>query len=106
MCVGIPMKVLSRRELAATCTDGTVTETIDLALTGPVEPGTWLLTFLGSAREVISEDEARKISAALDGLRAVMGGGDLGDAFADLEDTGPRLPAHLAQALKEGKTTA
>lgn len=106
MCVGIPMRIISRTELAAQATDGTVTETIDLALTGPVEPGTWVLTFLGSAREVISEDEARKISAALDGLRALMGGGTLGDAFADLEETGPRLPPHLAAALEEGKTTA
>lgn len=106
MCVGVPMQVVRRDELSALCSDGTVTETIDLALVGEVEPGTWLLTFLGSAREVITEDDAQKISAALDGLRSVMGGGDLGDAFADLDETGPRLPPHLAAALSEGKTTA
>ncbi|HBZ44105.1 MAG TPA: hydrogenase [Maritimibacter sp.] len=106
MCVGVPMQVIRRRELSALCSDGVTTETIDLALVGEVDEGTWLLTFLGSAREVISEDEARKIAAALDGLRSLMSGGDLGDAFADLEETGPRLPPHLAAALETGKTTA
>lgn len=106
MCVGVPMQVIERYELAARCTDGRTVEVIDLSLTGPVEPGTWLLTFLGSAREIITADEAEKIAAALDGLRALMAGGDLGDAFADLEETGPRLPPHLAAALEQGKTTA
>lgn len=106
MCVGVPMQVIERTELSARCTDGRTVEVIDLSLTGPVDPGTWLLTFLGSAREIITADEAAKITAALDGLRALMSGGDLGDAFADLEETGPRLPPHLAAAVEQGKTTA
>lgn len=106
MCVGVPMQVLAVEGIAAQCSDGVREELIDLSLTGPVEPGTWLLTFLGGAREIISADEAMKIGAALDGLRALMGGGELGDAFADLEEEGPRLPPHLAAALEQGKTTA
>ncbi|MGR3581555.1 MAG: HypC/HybG/HupF family hydrogenase formation chaperone, partial [Sagittula sp.] len=51
-------------------------------------------------------DEAAKIASALAGLRSLMNGGELGDAFADLEDTGPRLPPHLQAALAAGKTTA
>ena len=39
-----------------------------MSLTGPVEVGTWVLGFLGAAREVISDDEARLISDALGGL--------------------------------------
>lgn len=106
MCLGVPMQITSVEGIAAHATDGRETALIDLSLTGPVEPGTWVLTFLGAAREVISADEAAKISAALDGLRALMQGGDLGDAFADLEARGPQLPPHLQAALDAGDTTA
>lgn len=106
MCVGVPMQVLAVDGIAATCSDGKTRETVDLSLVGEVPVGTWILTFLGAAREVISADEAAKIGAALDGLRSLMNGGKLGDAFADLEARGPELPPHLAAALADGKTTA
>ncbi|MDU8945449.1 HypC/HybG/HupF family hydrogenase formation chaperone [Ovoidimarina sediminis] len=106
MCVGIPLRIVSADGLIAVASDGTRTETVDLSLTGPVGPGTWILTFLGAAREVLSEDEAAKISAALRGLERLMKGGSLGDAFSDLEDKGPVLPPHLAAALADGRTEA
>ncbi|GAA5066570.1 HypC/HybG/HupF family hydrogenase formation chaperone [Roseibacterium beibuensis] len=106
MCVGIPMQILSRDGIAATARDGDSERLIDLSLTGPLAPGTWVLTFLGAAREVLPEDEAQKIRAALDGLGALMAGGELGDAFADLESRGPTLPPHLAAAQAAGKTHA
>lgn len=105
MCVGIPMQILSVDGIAAQATDGREVQMIDLSLVDDAIPGTWVLTFLGAAREVISADEAATITAALDGLRAVMAGGDLGDAFADLDRT-PSLPPHLQAALDQGKTTA
>ena len=104
MCVGIPMKILSVDGLLAQATDGSRTETIDLALTGSLDPGTWVLGFLGSAREVISEDEAAKIRDALDGLASVMAGQGAGDAFADLEARGPQLPPHLQAAFEAGES--
>ncbi|MCA0919378.1 HypC/HybG/HupF family hydrogenase formation chaperone [Pseudooceanicola nanhaiensis] len=106
MCLGIPMKVLSVDGIAATALDGDREELIDLSLTGPLAPGTWVLTFLGTAREVITWDEARLIRDALGGLRSLMEGGDLGDAFADLDARSPSLPPHLAAAAAAGKTTA
>jgi hydrogenase expression/formation protein HypC len=106
MCVGVPMKVIGSEGIAATCTDGERIELIDLSLVGDVPAGTWLLTFLGTARDIISADEAEKISAALNGLRSIMQGGDLGDAFADLNAREPQLPPHLAAALADGKSTA
>ncbi|WP_210528148.1 HypC/HybG/HupF family hydrogenase formation chaperone [Rubellimicrobium arenae] len=106
MCVGEPFRILSVDGIAAMATNGPREALIDLSLTGPVAPGTWVLTFLGTAREVISEDEARHIAAALAALRSVMTGGDVGDAFADLEATGPRLPPHLQAALAEGREIA
>lgn len=105
MCVGIPMQILSVDGIAGRCLSDTREELVDLSLTPDARPGDWILTFLGAAREVISADEAQKIAAALGGLAAVMRGGELGDAFADLENDGPHLPPHLQAALQAGRTT-
>ena len=105
MCVGIPMQITAIDGIAATVADGAGAQLIDLSLTPEARVGDWVLTFLGSSREVISADEAAKISAALDGLRAVMSGGNAGDAFADIDQHGPHLPAHLQAALDAGQTT-
>jgi len=106
MCVGVPMKLLSMEGIVGKASDGERVHTIDLSLTQDALPDQWVLTFLGTAREVISEDEARKIAAALEGLRAVMSGETLGDAFADLEERGPQLPPHLQAALASGRKIA
>ena len=106
MCLGIPMQVLSVDGIAATCADGEDRVRIDISLTGPVAPGTWVLTFLGAAREIIDPARADEILRALGGLRSLMEGGDLGDAFADLEARAPSLPPHLEAARKAGKTFA
>lgn len=105
MCVGTPMQVIRADGIAAHCSDGTHTETVDLSLVGDVAAGTWLLTHLGCARAVIAESEAHQIMAALNGLRAVMAGDDPGAAFADLESRSPQLPPHLQAALDAGQTT-
>lgn len=99
------MQVMAVDGIAADCFDGTRRETVDLSLVGDVPPGTWLLTHLGCAREVISEAEARQIMAALDGLRALMAGDTLGNAFADLDARAPSLPPHLQAALDAGQST-
>ncbi len=105
MCIGIPMRVLSADGIVGRATDGEAEALIDLSLTGPLDPGTWVLTFMGAAREVLSQDEAGKIAAAVGALRSVMQGGSAGEAFADLEANGPRLPPHLQAALDAGQTT-
>lgn len=74
MCVGIPALVLEDGDFTARCRTRNGEEQINLMLTGPQTAGSWLLTFLGSAREVISEEDARHIDQALDGLSALMGG--------------------------------
>lgn len=104
MCVGTPMQVVAVNGIAADCSDGMRRETVDLSLVGDVAPGTWLLTHLGCAREIITEPEARQIMSALDGLRSLMAGGELGDAFADLEARAPALPPHLQAALDAGRS--
>lgn len=100
MCVGIPMRVLrvlppSRR---AECIDRHGAESsVDLALVEAVQPGTWLLVFLGSAREIIDADRAMKIELALGALEAALAGdrSAIDAAFPDLVSRVPQLPEFL-----------
>lgn len=104
MCIGLPLRIETVDGIAATATDGRTRALIDLSLTPDARAGDWVLTFLGAAREVIAEDEARKIAAALAGLKSVMDGGGPGDAFADLDARTPSLPPHLQAALDAGRS--
>ncbi len=106
MCVGIPLRITEVNGTNAIATDGARTEVLDLSLVGTQPIGTWVLGFLGAARDVLTEDEAERIGAALAGLERVMAGGALGDAFADLTGREPVLPPHLAAAHAAGKTEA
>lgn len=106
MCVGIPMQVAETDGLIARCMAEGRAEEVDLALTGPVAPGSWVLVFLGAAREVLDPERAAQITAAIGALGAALDGRDLGNAFADLEAREPRLPAHLEAARRAGATTA
>jgi hydrogenase expression/formation protein HypC len=101
------MRILSVEGFSASCeaADGQ-TGSVDLSLVGPQEPGTWVLEFLGAAREVLDPENAARISRALGGLRSLMNGGDLGDAFADLDAREPALPPHLEAARLAGAKTA
>ncbi|NDV97721.1 HypC/HybG/HupF family hydrogenase formation chaperone [Salipiger sp. PrR002] len=106
MCVGIPMQILSVEGIAARATGAEGEALIDLSLTGPLTPGTWVLTHLGCAREVISPEEAALIAEALAGLRSLMAGGSAEGAFADLENRSPALPPHLEAARAAGLSKA
>jgi len=98
MCVGVPARVLRVEGLRAQCESRNGPCTVDLSLTGPLPPDTWVLTFLGSAREVIDEARARDIEAALAALDAIARGETVLDAyFADLTDREPMLPEHLRE---------
>jgi hydrogenase expression/formation protein HypC len=100
MCIGIPLQVIRCEGQVALCRGRGTDRSVDLSLVGAQAPGTWLLTFLGSAREVIGADSAGLINAALDGLEAAMAGEtDLAGHFADLIDRTPELPPHLRGAL-------
>lgn len=106
MCLGIPVQLIAREGIRGEILRDGTPALIDLSLTPEAVPGDWLLDFLGAAREVISAEAAGQIRAALDGLAAVLAGGDLGDAFADLEARPPQLPPHLQAARDAGKTSA
>ena len=78
----------------ARCEGMGITREVDTLLVGEQPPGTWLLVFLNSAREVLSEEQAGKISDAVTALDQVMQGdgsnqpGNTGidHLFADLVD--------------------
>jgi len=89
MCIGVPVKVIEDRDFTALCTGRNGEEEVNMMLTGPQPEGTWVLNFLGSAREVLSEEDAMKINSALDALAAVMSG----DGDVDIDAYFPDLAA-------------
>ncbi|MET0068105.1 MAG: HypC/HybG/HupF family hydrogenase formation chaperone [Candidatus Thiodiazotropha sp.] len=97
MCIGIPMRVIDCFPGYALCeTHDGVSHQVDTLLLGDQTPGTWLLTFLDTAREVISEKHAAQVNAALQALQlAVQGEMHLDHLFQDLVDREPTLPDFL-----------
>ena len=98
MCIAIPMQVISAGSVGAQCVDAQGQEAhIDLSLVGAVQPGDWLLTFLGAAREIIDAQRAQDINRALAGLAGAMRGdlSAIDAAFADLIEREPELPEFL-----------
>lgn len=95
MCLGIPALVIESGAHFARCQSRNGELRVDLSLVGEQAPGTWLLTFLNAAREVIDGDRATAIEAALDALQAAHAGEtDFTTFFADL-DREPQLPEFL-----------
>ena len=76
MCVGVPVQVIEAGEFSALCRGRNGDEQINLLLIGEQPAGTWVLSFLGWAREVISEQDAKDINKALDGLSEIMAGAE------------------------------
>jgi len=105
MCMGIPMKIISTSPGYALCqrpddlTDTLVN--VDMKLVGEQPQGTWVLTFLDAAREVLTEEKATEISNALKAVeQALYGGSDIDHLFADLVNREPELPDHLKPQTK------
>ena len=106
MCIGLPMQIVASGFGYATCEGMGMTREVDTLLVGDQPPGTWVLVFLNSAREVISEQDAMKITDAVSAVEQVMNndpgisssGMDMSviDAlFADLVDREPPKPPSL-----------
>jgi len=99
MCVGIPYEVVECAGGTALCKGRGGTRHIDIALVGEQPAGTWILAFLGAAREVISAETARQIGDALEAVeRALAGDTAIDHLFADLVGREPQLPQHLLAA--------
>ncbi len=74
MCIGVPVQVIESGDLMALCRGRNGEEQVNMMLIGTQPEGSWVLNFLGSAREVLSEQDALNINKALDGLQAIMAG--------------------------------
>ena len=115
MCIGLPMQVMESGFGFALCEGMGMTREVDTLLVGEQPPGTWLLVFLNSAREVLTEENAQKISDAVRAVDLVMGNEALSsdklpdhaiDAlFADLIDRDPPKPASLLALERERNKT-
>lgn len=104
MCIGIPMRVVTCDDRLALCDDGGGQRPIDLTLIGPQPPGTWVLTFLGGAREVLTPEQARRTRDALQAVAMVLDGeDDIDHLFADLIERPGRLPPHLEARIGAGQ---
>lgn len=90
MCIGIPKIVISSEGVEGEfawveMADGSQRERVNMMLVGPQAHGTWVLTSLGTAREVLTEDEAETINDALAALTESLDGTyDPANHFADL----------------------
>jgi hydrogenase expression/formation protein HypC len=96
MCLGEPMQVVACEDYHAVCVARNGERVhIDVSLVGPQPSGSWLLCFLGAARETIAPERAQAISGALQALEAAQAGEtDFSAFFPDL-DREPTLPDFL-----------
>ncbi|MBN0986009.1 HypC/HybG/HupF family hydrogenase formation chaperone [Amphritea pacifica] len=103
MCIGIPMQVLRCDGFVALCEAEGEQQTVDMSLVGELPPGSWVLVFLGAAREQITEQRARETADAISALHSVMRGEavDMDSLFADLIQSEPQLPEHLQITTEE-----
>jgi len=88
MCIGVPVQVIEDNGIVAKCKGRNGEVQVNMMLVGPQPVGTWLLNFLGSAREVVTKEEADKIERAFDALNEVMNGQeniDVEKYFPDLQ---------------------
>jgi len=89
MCIGVPVKIIESGEFVSICKGRNGEEQVNMMLLGQQPVGTWVLNFLGSAREVLTENDAQNIDKALDGLSAIMSGEsnvDIDSYFPDIRE--------------------
>lgn len=98
MCIGIPMQVVETGDCYAWCEGLGERRQIDTLLVGNLPVGTWVLTFLDSAREILAADDAARITDAVQAVNRVMQGDtNIDHLFADLVDREPQLPEFVQQ---------
>ncbi len=78
MCIGIPMQVVSSMPGSAICEVDGERRQVDTMLVGEQPVGTWLMVFLDAAREVLTPEDAAKITDALSALNMAMSGSETG----------------------------
>lgn len=74
MCIGIPMRVVESGEITALCEGRGEQQRINMMMVDECPPGSWVLAFLGVARDILTEEEAEEINQTLDEIEAVLRG--------------------------------
>jgi len=77
VCIGIPVQVIDKGEFVSLCKGRNGEEQVNMMLIGSQPVGTWVVNFLGSAREVITEEDAINLNKALDGMLELMVGKEI-----------------------------
>lgn len=72
MCLAIPMRVLESDGVTALCEGRGEQQRINLLMVGDCPPGSWVMAFLGFARQRLEEADAALMNEALDGLEAAL----------------------------------
>jgi len=104
MCIGIPLEIAALEpggEFGLGRGRDGREERLDLRLVTPLAEGAWVLAFAGSARAVLSAEEAGQIADALAAAEAVLRGENVDHLFADLVGREPTLPDFLRQPETE-----
>jgi hydrogenase assembly chaperone HypC/HupF len=74
MCIGIPMRVLEASGATAWCEGRGERQRINMLMVGDCPAGSWVLVFLGVARDKLTDIEAEEINQTLDELEAILRG--------------------------------
>lgn len=74
MCIGIPMRVLESGGAMALCEGRGGRHRVNMLMVGDCPPDSWVLVFLGMARDRLTDAEADAINQALDELEAALRG--------------------------------
>lgn len=101
MCIGVPMQIVALEGDYAWCEGMGERKCVDTWLVGQQPIGAWVLVFLDSAREVLSEEDAQLITQAVQAVNlAMQGEANIDHLFTDLIEREPRLPEFLQPANK------
>jgi len=96
------MQVMECEDFHAVCADGEIRVRVDTTLVGKPKIGSWLLVFLGVARELLDPDRALAMRDAVQAVGQIMSGNhQIEHLFDDLIDRQPPVPEHLKHLLKE-----
>jgi hydrogenase assembly chaperone HypC/HupF len=68
------MRVLEHGEVTALCEGRGERKRINMLMVGDCPPGSWVMTFLGAAHDVLSEQDADEINRTLDEVEALLRG--------------------------------
>ena len=72
MCIGIPMRVVESCGATALCEGRGQRRYLNMLMVGECPPGSWVMSFLGTAREILTEADAASTNLALDALEGMM----------------------------------